>query len=162
MTTDDDEEEESLSDDIATPDTSEYVRRHLLFAWWSLALFLILGLLLDAMHGLKVGYYLDVQNSTRRLMWTLSHAHGSLLALVHVAFAYTLRAFTFADLGWLSLASPGLIASSVLLPGGFFLGGLFIYGGDPGLGVLLTPVGGVVLVGAAIVTARAVQQGRAA
>ena len=86
-----------MSDSSDTPNTADYAHRHLVFAWWSLALFLLLGLLLDALHGLKIGYYLDVQNSTRRLMWTLCHAHGSLLALVHVAFAYTLRTFTFAD-----------------------------------------------------------------
>ena len=27
----------------------------------------------------------------RRLMWTLAHAHGTLLGLVHIAFAVTVR-----------------------------------------------------------------------
>jgi hypothetical protein len=34
----------------------------------------------------------------------------------------------------------------VLLPTGFLLGGLFVYGGDPGVGVVLVPVGGALLV----------------
>lgn len=33
------------------------------------------------------------------------------------------------------------MAASVLLPGGFFLGGIFIHGGDPGLGIFLVPLG---------------------
>ena len=43
------------------------------------------------------------------------------------------------------LVSPLLIAASVLLPGGFFLGGCFIYESDPGLGIWLVPVGALCL-----------------
>ena len=43
------------------------------------------------------------------------------------------------------MVSPLLISASVLLPGGFFLGGCFIYAGDPGLGVWLVPVGALCL-----------------
>jgi hypothetical protein len=39
------------------------------------------------------------------------------------------------------LASALLMAASVLLPGGFFVGGTFMYDGDPGLGILLAPPG---------------------
>ena len=63
------------------------VRRHLRFGWWSLATFGLLGLVLETLHGFKVGAYLDVSNETRRLMWTLAHAHGTLLGLVHLGFA---------------------------------------------------------------------------
>ena len=31
------------------------------------------------------------------------------------------------------------------MPLGFFLGGIVTYGGDPGLGALLVPIGGIVL-----------------
>lgn len=55
---------------------AEYARRHLRFGWWSLLFFLTFGLGLETLHGLKVGWYLDVENETRRLMWTLAHAHG--------------------------------------------------------------------------------------
>ena len=34
---------------------------------------------------------------------------------------------------------------SVLLPGGFLLGGLVIHGGDPGIGIYLTPIGAALL-----------------
>ena len=45
----------------------------------------------------------------------------------------------------LRLASWSLVGASFLLPGGFFLGGMFFYSGDPGLGVALVPVGGTLL-----------------
>src|SRR5690606_12227628 len=46
--------------------------------------------------------------------------------------------------------SVSLDLASLLLPLGFFLGGLWHYAGDPGLGVLLVPVGGALLVVAAL------------
>ena len=66
------------------------VRRHMRFGWASLLAFLTLGLALEGLHGLKVGWYLDVASSTRRLMFTLGHAHGTLLALVNIAYALTI------------------------------------------------------------------------
>ena len=66
-------------------------KRHLRFGWWALLIFLSLGLVLEGLHGFKVGYYLKVSSETRRLMWTLAHAHGTLLALVNIAFAFTAR-----------------------------------------------------------------------
>jgi hypothetical protein len=40
-------------------------------------------------------------------------------------------------------------AAGILLPLGFFLGGVVIHGGDPGLAVLLVPVGAVAAIVAA-------------
>lgn len=120
-------------------------RRHLVFGWCTLLLFLSLGLLLDGFHGFKIGWYLDADNATRRTMWTLCHAHGALLGLVHMAFASAIRSLS----DWVGqsrrIASWSLIGSSVLLPGGFFLGGLFFYGADPGLGAFMIPIGGLLL-----------------
>ena len=133
-----------------------YARRHLRFGWWSLLGFLCLGFMLELLHGFKAGFYLDVSNETRRLMWTLAHAHGALLGLVHVLYALCLRLFPDTDTGSQGLISACLIAASVLLPGGFFLGGVRFYGGDPGLGILVVPVGATCLVIAVFLTARAV------
>lgn len=135
--------------------TNALARRHFSFGWWSLAAFATAGLILESLHGFKVGAYLDVGNDTRRLMWTLAHAHGTLLALVHVAFALTLRSVPELQLASPSTVSNALVGASILLPGGFFLGGVQFYGGDPGLGVLLVPVGAVCLIAAAISLARA-------
>ena len=121
------------------------VRRHLVFGWTSLLVFALLGIALETMHGFKVGWYLDVGHETRRLLLTLAHAHGVLIALVNLAFAATLR--VLADPAAVSgLASPCLLSAGVLMPAGFLLGGLVVYDGDPGLGILLLPVGAALLV----------------
>jgi len=44
------------------------------------------------------------------------------------------------------------------MPSGFFLGGLFIYAGDPGLVILLVPVGGILLFAAALLTLLALKK----
>jgi hypothetical protein len=129
-------------------------RRHLRFGWWSLLVFLTLGIGLEAMHGLKLQWYLDVANQTRRLMWTLAHAHGTLLSLVHIAFGLTLRVAGAGGPRTQRAASACLLSASVLLPGGFFLGGLVVYGGDPGLGILLVPVGAALLFAGVLLAAR--------
>lgn len=133
------------------------VRRHLLVGWISLLVFLSIGLALEALHGFKVQAYLNVMNSTRRLMWTLAHAHGVGLAVVQLVFAFTVmnlpawrgRARTF--------TSYALVAAGVLMPGGFFLGGVWTYAGDPGLGILLVPAGGLLLFVAVLLTVLALR-----
>ena len=66
--------EDERADDHA--DRRADMRRHLRIGWWALLLFLMLGAGLEAMHGFKIGPYLDADYATRRFMWTLSHAHG--------------------------------------------------------------------------------------
>jgi hypothetical protein len=134
-----------------------YARRHLRFGWWSLFVFAMLGLTLEALHGFKVRMYLDVLNDTRRLMWTLAHAHGTLLGLVHVIFGLMVRVAPEMSSWNLRQISSSLIAASVLLPGGFFLGGVVFYSGDPGVGVILVPIGAVLLLYALFGMARNVQ-----
>jgi hypothetical protein len=130
------------------------VQRHLRFGWWSLLIFSALGLVLESLQGFKVRAYLDLTNETRRLMWTLAHAHGTLLAVIHVIFALTVRASPDFDPRDLRAISTALVGASLLLPGGFFLGGVVFYGGDPGLGVLLVPVGAMLLLAAVFLIAR--------
>src|SRR4029434_9383494 len=104
-------------------------------------LFLLCGGALETLHWCKIGWYLDVGNETRRLMFTLAHAHGTLLAIVNIAAALTARkmdGFTLRP-----SVSLALIWAAILLPAGFFLGGIVIYDGDPGLGVWLVAVGGL-------------------
>lgn len=118
--------------------------------WAWILLFSIVGLALEGLHGLKAGVYLDVGNEPRRLMWTLAHTHGTLIGLLHIAFSATVVQLTPASGAsaprFLTLASRSLVLSSVLVPAGFFLGGIVIHGGDPGLAVLLVPVGAVALI----------------
>ena len=132
----------------------DYARRHVRFGWWSLLCFATLGLVLESLHGFKVRAYLDVSNETRRLMWTLAHAHGALLSVVHVIFGLSVRVAPEMSAHARPLVSWCLIGASILLPGGFFLGGAMVYGGDPGVGVLLVPVGAVSMMIAVFLLAR--------
>lgn len=120
-------------------------KRHLRFGWWTLLIFLSLGLILEILHGFKVSFYLSVSNETRRLMWTLAHAHGTLLALVNLAFAFTVRLLPEWSASQRGVASLCLRGATILMPAGFFVGGMVIYSGDPGLGILLVPAGGILL-----------------
>jgi len=133
--------------------------RHLRYGWWSLFAFLALGVVLETLHGFKLGWYLDVNNEMRRLMFTLAHAHGALLALVNIVAGLTLR--TVKEIAVSSRASSALIWGSVILPAGFFLGGIIVHDGDPSLGVALVPVGALFLLYGVGSAARSVTQGTA-
>jgi len=133
-------------------DRERTAARHLAFGWWLVVASVGLGTLLEALHGLKLGLYLDASNETRRLLWTLAHAHGALLGLVNVAFATSLPKLPRLSESGRTLASRTLLAGACLLPAGFFFGGIFVYEGDPGLAVLLSPIGALlVLVGVVVV-----------
>jgi hypothetical protein len=117
--------------------------RNMRFGWWSLLVFLSLGGILETLHGFKIGWYVDVGNDVRRLMFTLAHAHGTAVALVNIAAGLTarnLKAFRPR-----SSVSFSLIWAGILFPVGFFLGGVVTYGGDPGLGIWLVPVAALLL-----------------
>jgi hypothetical protein len=135
-------------------DDASYVQRHLRVGWWSFLLFATFGLFLESLQGFKIRAYLDVSNETRRLMWTLAHAHGALLGLVNVLVGLSIRIMPDVGLAHRRLTSATLLAATVLIPGGFFLGGVVFYGGDPGLGVLILPIGAVALLVAAFLLAR--------
>lgn len=136
----------------ATPEATS--RRHLRVGFGALALFVSLGLFLEVLHGLKSPLYLDVGNETRRLVWRLAHAHGTLLAILNVVFALVVdRRPEVAT----PLASRGLLAATALVPFGFFAGGIVVRGGDPGLPVLLVPLGALSLVAALTSIVRALR-----
>lgn len=119
--------------------------RHLRFGWWALLVYLTFGLVLEALHGFKVPWYLEIASGPRRFTWTLAHAHGTLLALINLLLGATMSRFTAWTERSRALASNCLLAATVVLPAGFFLGGLFPYEGDPGFAIFLVPVGGALL-----------------
>lgn len=135
------------------PEAAALTRRHLVIGWVLLLVYLSLGMVLETFHGFKVRWYVDLNNATRRLMWTLAHAHGVLMGLIHIAFAVTVHLRPRAR-DRRALASICLVLAAVLLPGGFLLGGLVIHQGDPGIGVFLTPIGGLLLFAAVAITVR--------
>jgi hypothetical protein len=115
---------------------------HRRFGWTALLVWMCGGLLLELFHGFKLGGYL--LDPLRREFWTLAHFHGALLSVVNLAYVRWAEAPGLSA-GRRVLASRALIAGSVLLPLGFLLGGLSHYEGDPGIGIFLAPLGGLVL-----------------
>jgi hypothetical protein len=131
------------------------IARHLRVGWIAVLLFAALGLTLEGLNGFKIGWYVGLASETRRLMWTLAHAHGVLLGVLNIAFAVTIGLRAAAPTPGCDLASRCLLAATVLMPAGFLLGGAFIYAGDPGFGILLVPVGGLLLLAAIVGVLRA-------
>ena len=123
-------------------------KRHLVMGWWCLAIFMSLGIVLECLHALEVMQYLT--NETRQMMWRLAHAHGTLLGLLNIAFAVSVDRF---DLQTQKIESRLLIVGTVLLPGGFFAGGVTTYASDPGPGVWIVPLGAVAALAAVVITA---------
>jgi hypothetical protein len=140
---------ESATED-STARRMETVKRHLRFGWWSLFVFVLLGTVLEGLLGFKwIPYVID---DIRRMMWTLAHAHGTLLGLVHIAFALTVHSGTGTmPHRWIS---PSLITASILLPGGFFAGGIFPFENDPDVGVWVVPLGACFMIAAVLLIAR--------
>jgi len=121
---------------------------------WTLVVFTAGGLVLEGLHGFKAGLYLDVGNETRRLMWTLAHAHGTLFGLLHIAYGAVVAARGNEALKRHKLTTACLRAATVMLPGGFALGGVWTYGSDPGLAtVILAPIGGLLMLAALVFAA---------
>ncbi len=116
--------------------------RHLRVGFVALFLFVTMGIALETLHAFKLPWYLGVATESRRLLWTLAHAHGTALGLINLALA-ALCARLPRRLH--PAASPSLIAATILIPSGFFLGGLYAHGGDPGLGAVLIPPGALLL-----------------
>ncbi len=139
---------------MSAPALRARVRAHLRRGWVSIAVFVVMGAILEGLHAVKLPLYLDVGHETRRLMWTLAHAHGTLFGLLHIAYAATMAALG-APLP--AQAGRALGLAGVLLPLGFFLGGLQTFGGDPGLGIVLAPVGALAAIFAAVRVALALR-----
>jgi hypothetical protein len=126
-------------------------RASLRFGWSAVALFLLLGLVLEFFHLIKAPFY--VETALRRELWTLAHAHGTLLGLVNVGFAATAMRCLDSEAGR-SLASWLLRAGAAAVPAGFLLGGVGQSEGDPSLFIMLVPAGALLALAGALVTAR--------
>ncbi len=118
------------------------IRKTLRTGWVLLAIALPFGVTLEALHGFKVQAYLA--SEMRREMWRLAHAHGTLLGILCLVFAAVAEAHVPA-------AIRGRVAAmirwgAVLMPLGFFLGGILNSEGDPSLGIVLVPAGALLLV----------------
>jgi hypothetical protein len=122
------------------------IQKTLRTGWLLLAISLPFGVTLEALHGFKVQAYLA--SDMRREMWRLAHAHGTLLGILCLVFAAIAEPHVPAPI-------RGRVAAmirwgAVLMPLGFFLGGILNSEGDPSLGIALVPVGALLLVAALV------------
>jgi hypothetical protein len=123
--------------------------------YWLLAVSIPLGVTLEALHGFKVRVF--VESEMRRELFRLAHAHGTLLGILCLVFA-ALAEQNVPEANRAGVARP-LSWGAVLMPLGFFLGGVLNSEGDPSLGIVLTPAGAVLLVVALVRAARGSAQG---
>lgn len=110
---------------------------------WLLLVSAPLGLTLETLHALKVQVYLG--SHLRRELWTLAHAHGNLLGILCLVMAALGERCLPADAARARMLIA-LRVGAVLMPIGFFLGGVLNREGDPSPAILLVPVGAVFLV----------------
>jgi len=122
--------------------TDRASRRALVCGWLLLSIFLPLGLTLEALHALRVPVYF--QSEMRRELWTLAHAHGNLLGLVCLVFSVVAER-VIPDERVRRSVSRWITGGAVLMPVGFFLGGVLNSEGDPSPGILLVPLGASML-----------------
>lgn len=123
--------------------TSEHRRRACRrFGWTALLGWALFGLALEAMHGWKVGPYLD--DAVARELLVLAHAHGVGLSIVVLAFGEAgVPLFGEEGDGGASLL---LRAGALLVPAAFALSAIDHPEGDPNLLVWLVPIGAVAIV----------------
>jgi hypothetical protein len=125
------EEHEAGTEPAAEPPPGARSRA---LGWTGLAAWAMLGLLLEAAHGLKLSAYLD--DALTRLLLTLAHAHGALLSVVLIVFAgHGAPLLARED----ALTERLLLAGWLGVPLGFALGAIAHPESDPGIGVWLVP-----------------------
>lgn len=110
-------------------------------AWYGLAFWMAAGLLLEGLMAFRSPAYL--QDPVRRELFRLAHAHGTLLnILLLVAGLYLAKGLIAPP----NMALWSLRVGVVAMPLGFLLGGIWHYESDPGIGVFLAPVGGILVI----------------
>lgn len=106
--------------------------------WTLVTVSLAGGLLLESLHLVKLPFYLDMH--LRRELWTLAHAHGTLMGAVAVLFGLSAERL-LPDAAVRARAARLVTWGAVLVPLGFLGGGVANTEGDPSLAILLVPAG---------------------
>ena len=114
-------------------------RVHRVFGWTLLAISFLLGAAIETLLGMKAA---AIHDPLRHELWTLAHFHAAFLGLFNLLYPLV------ATLG--KRTTTFVIAGSVLLPLGFLAGGIGHPEGDPSGGILLAPIGAVLLCAAAV------------
>jgi hypothetical protein len=113
---------------------------HLRLGWTLIAIAFAAGLLLETLLGTKA--VVVAEDALRKELWSLAHFHAAFLGLLNLVYPRVSDA-----------RSRLPLLGSVLLPLGFFLGGIAHPEGDPSLAIWLAPIGAVLLVYVATVHA---------
>ena len=126
--------------------TAPALKNTLRTGWLLLAVSLPLGVTLEALHAFKVQAYLG--SEMRRELWRLAHAHGTLLGILCLVF--TALAERHVPEAIRPSVARQVTWGAVLMPLGFFAGGILNSEGDPSLGILLVPVGAALMITALV------------
>lgn len=119
--------------------------------WTSLTAWALVGMLLEAAHGLKLARYLD--DALTRELCTLAHAHGVGLALVTIVVGEL--GLPRLDEGSARAVARTVAACAIAIPSSFLLATLGHTESDPGLAIWIVPVAALALVVALARIARA-------
>ncbi len=136
-----DKTDDTKSTTTSTETSARWCRAALVQGWLSVAAWMTFGLLLEGLLGYKTPAYL--LDDTRRELFRLAHAHGTLLGLILLAAALSGQLFKLAPprAAWISLR-----LGAALMPVGFLLAGIWHYESDPGLGIWLVPPAALLLI----------------
>lgn len=121
-----------------TPKTVDRIAKQ---GWVSLAFWMSVGLLLESLMAYKAPGYLN--DSQRRELFRLAHAHGSALSLLLVVVAIWMRTI---ELNISRLTAFALRFGASFLPIGFLTAGVWHPEGDPGITIWLVPVSALSLI----------------
>lgn len=124
--------------------------RHLRWSLALAALFLAMGLWLEAMIGLRAAGWVD--DPLRREFLRLGHAHGGVLAILNVGVAWALGQLATPN-AWAGTIRRATLLGALLVGGGFVAGGLTHGPTDPGPPVLVVPAGALMVLGGVVATA---------
>jgi hypothetical protein len=123
--------------------------RHLRLSLAAVALFLAMGLALEAMLGLRAqGVPGD---PLRRELLRLGHAHGAILGLLNVALAFAMERLA-TPAAWATRIRLAALTGALAVGLGFVGGGLWHGRTDPGPLVLAVPAGAILLLSSLVAT----------
>ncbi|WP_224248438.1 hypothetical protein [Hyalangium gracile] len=117
-------------------------RVHARFGWTLLFVSLAFGSVMEALEGFR--WVSFVADAWKQRLWSLAHFHGAALGLLNLIYVQWADTPTL-SVGRRTSASRVLMVGSVGMPLGFLLGGIAHPEGDPSLGIILAPVGALLV-----------------
>ncbi len=114
------------------------------------AAFLGIGLLLEALLGLRISGWAD--DALRRELLRLGHAHGGLLGLLNLGLAWAMERLRTPAV-WAGRIRVAALVGAAAVGLGFIGGGLWHGPTDPGPVVLIVPAGALLLLSSVLAVA---------